>query len=75
MIELSGRQASMLMWLRKHDDHIVQIAGYGRAPHLSIAHALVRRGLAFTFRTGCFSLTEEGEERADKLLAEREKKT
>jgi len=39
----------------------VQLAGYGRAPLLSAARALVRKGLLGSYQTGCFYLTKAGE--------------
>jgi hypothetical protein len=56
---LSRTQRYVLQWLAT-DTISVQIAGHGNAPYLSAARALVRRGLAWTYATGHFGLTDKG---------------
>jgi len=54
----SAIQETMLRILVKRGQ--TQVAGYGRAKWLSAARALVRRGLAFTYRTGFYCPDEAG---------------
>ena len=39
-----------------------QIAGYGAGPRLSACRALVRRGLATSYETGCYNATDSGKQ-------------
>lgn len=61
MHELSVHQQKVFGWLVKADTN-VQIAGYRRAAQLSAARALVRKGLAHTWRTGFYCLSQQGRE-------------
>jgi len=64
MRELTDIQLKMLkhLYRRKQAGIIyVPIAGYGNAPYLSACRALVRKGLATTYKTGFFDITEAGE--------------
>jgi len=56
----SPTQEQMLRYLvaRGH----TQVAAHGRAPWLSASRALVRRGLANSWRTGWYAPTEEGKQ-------------
>jgi len=56
----SAIQETMLRILVKRGQ--TQVAGYGRAKWLSAARALVRRGLAFTYRTGHYCPDEAGKQ-------------
>jgi len=70
--DLSETQKLVMRYIRRHSGNIgghVQIAGNGRAPWLSASRALVRKGLAITYRSGRYALTPEGREIADKLHA------
>ena len=68
MNELSATQTKVLLFISRHPNANAQIAGYGRAPWLSAARALVRRGLAGTYLTGHYYLTDEGKALAVKTL-------
>lgn len=59
-IQLSDLQWKMIRYLSREILTSRQIAGYGAAPRISACRALVRRGLAYTYRTGHFGLTTEG---------------
>ena len=59
MCDLSIHQEKVFGWLVKADLN-VQIAGDGRAAQLSAARALVRKGLARTWRTGFYCISPEG---------------
>jgi hypothetical protein len=59
--KLSEHQLKLLNHLAAHKDHEVQLAGYGQAKWLSVARALKRRGLANSFHTGKYYITEAGE--------------
>ena len=59
--QLSPTQQKVLRRLgRQHAGDHGQIAGHGMAPYLSAARALARKGLAITFRTGCYHITPAG---------------
>lgn len=55
----SAIQERALRWLCRNQCE-VQIAGHGRAAWLSAANALMRRGLARSYRTGRFYATDAG---------------
>jgi hypothetical protein len=57
--ELSKHQQKLLKWLGA-DQCGRQVAGYGMAKWLSAARALQRRGLADSYRTGSYFVTEKG---------------
>lgn len=56
---LSATQRRLLLWLAKDQCHR-QVAGHGMAKWLSAGNALIRRGLAYSHKTGKFGLTKEG---------------
>ena len=59
--QLSVTQQRVLKWIYREPNRCeVQVAGHGRAPLLSAARALVRKGLARTFNTGRYAATEAG---------------
>ena len=66
IVELSETQYKVLLHLSNFSEE-QQLAGYRKAKYLSAAHALVRKGLAATFRTGHFKLTERGHQLATYL--------
>lgn len=53
-------QTRMLRRLARHNGMSVQIAGHGMAKWLSASRALVRRGLAGTYRLGHYYATDLG---------------
>ena len=58
---LSETQQKLLRYLSSLDYGQHQVAGYGAAPFLSAAHALVRKGfLGDGYRTGTFVVTDTG---------------
>lgn len=57
---LSETQAKVLRYLARQPNGQGQIAGHGRAPELSAARALQRRGLTGSWRTGHYYLTDAG---------------
>ena len=58
-MELSTHQEKVFARLVRADCNL-QIAGYGRAAHLSAARALVRKGLAMSWLTGYYCITPAG---------------
>lgn len=59
-MELSEHQLKLLATLDKHYPLEIQLAGYGQAKWLSVARALKRRGLAHSWKTGYYSVTDVG---------------
>ncbi len=61
---LSAAQEKVLRFLSKDPNRLPrQLAGYGAAPHLSAARALVRKGLVRAgTRTGYYGITADGVE-------------
>jgi len=57
---MSPTQERVLRFLAAQSNNSGQIAGYGRAPWLSAAHALQRKGLVNSYRTGRYYLTKAG---------------
>lgn len=57
--DLSPTQQRVMRYLAQSVTEI-QVAGKGRAPFLSAANALRRKGFATSYRTGWFKLTDEG---------------
>lgn len=60
MTPLSPTQSLVLRIVNSGLNGRRQVAGYGAAPKLSAAHALVRKGLLRTHETGIFHITDEG---------------
>lgn len=62
MSEISETQLKVMRYIARNATNrtSVQIAGYGRASWLSASGALVRKGLARTWRTGHYALTDDG---------------
>ena len=58
--EMSPTQQRVFRFIMRRGNYHGQIAGHGRAPWLSAAHALIRKGFFVSFRTGEFVLTEQG---------------
>ena len=66
--EISETQKRVLRMLVKWPYSVErQLAGKGMAPFLSAANALVRKGLATSYLTGCFAATDAGRELAEAL--------
>lgn len=59
---LSEHQLKLLKHLATHRDCEVgvKLSGYGQAKWLSVARALKRRGLANSFHTGTYYITDTG---------------
>ncbi len=62
MSEISKTQMRVLGRMARYPNHLpMQIAGFGMAPQLSAARALVRKGLARAgSKTGHYKITEAG---------------
>jgi hypothetical protein len=64
MDDLSQTQVKVMRYIARHEVNkgcSVQLAGHGRAPWLSAARSLVRKGFAVPgSRTGYYGITESG---------------
>jgi hypothetical protein len=67
---LSEMMKRTLRMVYRAPNHRRQIAGYGMAPFLSAANALVRRGLLQSYQTGNFYVSDAGKPVAARLVAE-----
>ena len=67
--QLSDTQRKVLRELARAPNYTDPMGGNGRAPMLSACHALVRKGVLYSHRTGHFGVLSEYRGLADEALA------